>query len=400
MENTWKTKAALYLISQGITLLGSSIVQIAIIWYVAIATSSGIWVTILTLCAFIPQMLISPLAGVLADRYNRKYMIILFDSIIAITTLVLYLFIELATVEYHLIAIIITSAIRSLGSGMQTPAVNALLPQLVPESLLLKCNGINSSIQSAIQFLSPMISGVILFYGTLNEILLIDIFTAIVGVSLLSIIKVSRITLPSSIEKSSVLEEMKIGFTYIRKNKTLLKLFQNYGMYIFLSVPSGFLITLFVERTFNNSYLALSIVEIVGFAGMFLGGLLFTISKKERNITTLFLQGIIGYGLLSIFLGFSKEFWYFGILMFLVSFCIPIIQSALITFLQENVDPEVQGRIFSVLQAIFSGLMPLGMLVFGPLSDYVSLDILFIVAGISMTIIGIISILSLKKWEV
>ena len=124
---------------------GSSIVQMAIVWYVTMQTSSGIWLTILTLSSFLPQMIISPFAGVWADRYNKKKIIILADVLIAISTLILAIFLQLNNlVDTSLIAIVIVSIIRSIGTGIQTPTVNSMIPLLVPEDKLMKFNGINS----------------------------------------------------------------------------------------------------------------------------------------------------------------------------------------------------------------------------------------------------------------
>jgi DHA3 family macrolide efflux protein-like MFS transporter len=150
-EPKWWRKMMAFLISQGISLFGSQIVQMAVIWYVTLETSSGIWVTVLTLAAFLPQMIISLFAGVWADRYNRKRMIIAADAIIAVTTLLLAVFMMSGNVgEAALPAIILVSVVRSLGSGIHAPTVNAMIPQLVPEDGLMRVNGINGSIQSVV----------------------------------------------------------------------------------------------------------------------------------------------------------------------------------------------------------------------------------------------------------
>ena len=396
MQTIWKRKVIIFLASQTITLLGSSIVQLAIIWYVTLSTSSGIWVSALTLCSFIPQMLISPFAGVWADRYNRKHLIILSDGLIAIATVLLLLFLRHSATESHLYGIVVISTIRSLGSGIQSPSVNATIPSLVPEESLLKFNGINSSMQSAIQFLSPAISGFILSFSTINAILLIDILSAIVGIVLLGIIKIPK-TYSINNRNEDFLKELKSGLSYIYQHKTIFKLIKNYGIYILLSVPSGFLITLFVERSFQNSYVSLTIVEVIGFLGMFFGGILFTAYKKPKNIYKIFSFGILSYGLLSSLLGFTAKFWQFSCLMFTVSFFIPIIQTSMITYLQENTKPELQGRIFSVLSGIFSGVMPMGMLIFGPLADVVSMKLLFFFCGIGIAGLGIRNIYYVKN---
>ena len=159
-DNLWKKKAVAFITSQAVSLFGSSIVQMAIVWYVTMQTSSGIWLTILTLSSFLPQMIISPFAGVWADRYNKKKIIILADVLIATSTLILAIFLQINNLaNTSLIAIVVVSIIRSIGTGIQTPTVNSMIPLLVPEDKLMKFNGINSSIQSVIQFASPLVAG-------------------------------------------------------------------------------------------------------------------------------------------------------------------------------------------------------------------------------------------------
>ena len=179
------SKAALFLASQAITLLGSSIVQFAIIWYVTLETESGAWVAMISAAAYIPQFLISFFAGVWADRYPRKRLIIAADGAIAIATLALVLLLpQISQNETVYLALVVISAIRSLGTGIQTPAVNATVPQLVEEEHLMKFNGINATVQSVVQFAAPAIAGSILTWGSFRGALMLDVVTAMVGIGL------------------------------------------------------------------------------------------------------------------------------------------------------------------------------------------------------------------------
>lgn len=109
-DNLWKKKAVAFITSQAVSLFGSSIVQMAIVWYVTMQTSSGIWLTILTLSSFLPQMIISPFAGVWADRYNKKKTIILADVLIAVSTLIFAIFLQINNLaNTSLIAIVVVS---------------------------------------------------------------------------------------------------------------------------------------------------------------------------------------------------------------------------------------------------------------------------------------------------
>lgn len=169
--NTWKGKTFRFLTAQTISLFGSSLVQYAIVWYITLTTSSGKMLTISTLCGFLPQILISLFAGVWIDRYDRKRLIMLSDGVIAFSTLLLALaFLSGYKNIWFLFAVLI---IRSAGTGIQTPAVNAIFPQLVPKEHLMRMNGLNSTLSSFMMFLSPAAGGAILSAAPLEAALLL-----------------------------------------------------------------------------------------------------------------------------------------------------------------------------------------------------------------------------------
>lgn len=257
-----------------------------------------------------------------------------------------------------------------------------MIPLLVPENKLIKFNGINSSVQSTIQFASPLIAGGILALGSISNILFIDVLTAIIGITILSFIKVKNKNSLKKIKKIHMFKEIKEGINYSIREKSVGKQLLIYGIFIFLSVPASFMVSLIITRSFGQDYIYLSICETVGFIGMFLGGTLLGIwgGLKKRNKTLNL--GLILYSIFSVCLGLAVNYPLFVFIMFFVSLSIPIIQTTVMTLLQEKVEIEMQGRVFSLLNAIFSGLMPLEMIIFGILADVVSINYLIIIAGI------------------
>ena len=183
--NNWKKNTALFLSSQAISLFGSSVVSFAIVWFVTRQTHSGLWVSLLTISSYLPQFVVSFFAGVWADRYSRKKLIIATDTMIAAFTCLLVLLIpRLTNTGIMMAALIVISFIRSVGAGVQTPAVAAMIPSLVPEDKLMKINGYNASIQSAVQFAAPAAAGIVLSFMPLSAVLMIDIVTAVIGVGI------------------------------------------------------------------------------------------------------------------------------------------------------------------------------------------------------------------------
>lgn len=390
IQTNWKRKVILFFISQGITLFGSALVQFAIVWYVTLKTTSGVWVATLTICSLLPQTLISFVSGAWADRYSKKMLIIVSDAVIAAATLALALLFPLIREDTTvLLALLATSVIRSIGAGIQLPAVNATTPLLVPEEHLMRVNGINATLQSIIQFASPAAAGAILTMGTLRSTLLIDIGTAVVGIGILSCILLPKRDIPVN-EQQSVFADVKGGLSYLRKEGFLAKLMLLYGLFILLSVPGGFLAALLVTRVYGGSYWNLTIVELVGFAGMAAGGMLLSIWGGFANRVKTLLLGVGLCGLLTIGLGAVNNFIVYLGIMLLLGVALSTAQTTVTTLLQERSDPTMQGRVFGLMSTMYSGFLLIGMTFFGPMADKVSLPLLMIITGGILALIAVL----------
>ncbi|MGN1042645.1 MAG: MFS transporter [Christensenellales bacterium] len=392
--NNYKKKAALFLTSQSVTLFGSSLTQFALIWYVTMQTSSGVWVSAMTVAAYVPQFLISFFSGSFADRYPRKRLIILSDALIAVATLALaILFPMIPDGTPILLSLVAISAIRSVGTGIQTPAVNAAIPRLVPEEKLMKFNGFNSTMQSIVQFAAPMAAGAILSLGTLRAAMIVDIATAAVGIGLLCAVSIPFDKRESS---RSILSETKVGIMYAVKEAFIGKLLIVFGAFIFLCVPAGFMSTLFVKRYYGDAYWYMTLTEIVGFIGMTAGGLLIGAWGGFKNRIKTLAVGLIAFGLLAIGMGAIDSFVAYLIFMAVYGVALTMVQTAATTLLQERSSAEMQGRVFGLFGAIYSGTLPLGMVVFGPLADVVSMRLLMILSGVLLAAMSIIIVLNRK----
>ncbi len=386
MNKTWERRTAAYLASQAITLFGSSLVQFAIIWYIARETSSGLYVTLSILCAFVPQIIISLFAGVWADRYSRKLLIAFSDGGIAAFTLLLALVIMLGKVE-TLGAMLAISAIRSVGAGIQIPAVNALLPQLVPEDRLMKINGYNSGIQSVIHFASPAAAGAVLSFGKLHHILLIDVITAAIGIGVLLCIQVPPYEKKE--RTGGYLDELKKGLVYGWSNRLVRRILLLCGVYMILIVPCAFLNVLMVTRTFGDSYWYLTANEMVFFVGAAAGGLILGSWGGFKNRFATLSVGVAAFGLLTFLVGITYNFYVYLVLMALIGLSMPFGSTPVMTLLQERVEPGMQGRIFALYSMIASSLLPLGTAVFGPLADVMPIQYLMIGTGVATMLLPI-----------
>ena len=387
-QNHWKRKTILFLISQCITLFGSMIVQMSIIWYVTLKTSSGGWVAAFTICSYLPQFLISFFAGVWADRYSRKKLIILADGVITVATLVMFLVMPMISSDSILLsALLAVSIIRSVGAGIQTPAVNAVIPQLVPEEYLMKYNGLNATVQSVVQFAAPAVAGAVLSIGTFRATLFIDILTALVGIGLLSCVLLPK--QEASNENVSILSEIKAGIRYSFSDKLIGKILIVYGLYILLCVPAGFMAALLVSRVYGDVYWYLTALELVGFAGMALGGVLMGVWGGFKSRIKTFALGLFVLSLMTIGMGISPYFILYLVLMFVYSIALTMIQTATTTIIQEKADSSMQGRVFGLMGAMYSGFLPVGMAIFGPLADVMPLQWIIVGSGIALVLVTV-----------
>ena len=387
-QTNWKSQAMLFLISQCITLFGSTLVQMAIVWYVTIQTSSGVWVAAFTVCSYLPQFLISFVAGVWADRHSRKKLIIGADSLIALVTFLMVLAIPHITDKTVVLGgLLVMSVIRSFGAGIQTPAVNAVIPQLVPEDQIMRFNGINATMQSVVQFAAPAAAGVLLTINTLSSTLIIDTATAIVGIGLLSAVIIPKQAIQN--KETSVFIDMKIGIKYTLSDKLIGKVLTVYGLFIFLCVPAGFLSQLFVSRVYGETYWYLSAVKLAGFIGMVAGGILMSIWGGFKSRVTTMSVGLIAFGSLAIGMGLSKQFALYLALMIIYGVAITMVQTATTTLIQEKAEMSMQGRVFGLLGAMYSGFLPVGMAIFGPMADEISLKWIMIGSGIALIALSI-----------
>lgn len=387
-QTNWKKNVALFLTSQTISIFGSSLVQYAIIWYITLTTQSGAMQTIAVLCGFLPMFIIAPFAGVWADRYNRKIIMALSDSMIALATLVLAILFMSGYQQIWLLFVIL--AIRGLGSGVQQPAVGAFLPQMVPTEKLTRVNAVYGTIQALTMLASPMLSGALMSLIPIQFIFFIDVVTAAIAVSiLLFALKVPAHAKALAKQAVSYFADMMKGFTYIRKHKYLLLYFLFCIFFFFLATPIALLSPLQVTRTFGADVWRLTAIEVAFSAGMTAGGFLMSVWGGFKNrIRTMTLSSMI-FGVCTIAMGLVPNFWVYLGFMAVTGIGMPMFGTPSNVLLQEKVEGEYLGRVFSVQGMITTFMMPLGMVLFGPLADVIRIEWMLVVTGALMLVTGL-----------
>ncbi len=393
MGINWKRNAALFLTGQALSFFGTMVVQYAILWHITLKSQSGTMMTLFTVAGFLPMFFISPFAGVWADRFNRKYIINIADGVTAFISLVMAILLLLGIDSY--VILLVCAAIRAAGQGAQTPAVGAFIPQIVPEEYLTKINGFQSSIRSFVTLATPMLSGALMTFAPLEILFFLDVITAIIGISIVFFL----VKIPSAESKkieitkqksAAYFSDLKEGIKYAGKNGFVLRMLIISAIFPLVFVPASLLTPLQVTRNFGAEVWRLSAIEITFSAGMLAGGLLIGMWGGFKNrIYTMTLSGIL-CGLLFVGLGLCGNFPVYLIIMALVGVAMPLYDTPAMVLLQTTVEPAFLGRVFSVFTMISSVMMPLGMVVFGPLADIVSIDLLLIVTGLAAALLAII----------
>lgn len=386
-NSPWKKPIVLFLASQNISLFGSALVQYAITWYITLQTQSGVMMTIAIICGFVPTFLISPFAGVWADRYDRKTLIIVSDAMIAAATLALaILFIK----GHGSIGLLFgVSVIRSFGAGIQTPAVGAILPDIVPEDMLTKVNGFNSSIQSLVTLLSPLLSGALLTLASIEVIFFIDVITATAAIVILLLwLKIPTHAGALNKTKIGYFSDMSAGLRYINSHGFIKTLFLFCGIYFVLVAPLAFLTPLQVTRSFGADVWRLTAIEVAFSVGMMAGGLLIAVwgGFKNRMHTMAFSSLVVA--VCTFALGIVPIFWVYLFFMAIVGVVMPMFNTPFVVMLQQKVETDYLGRVFGVLNMISSSVMPLAMVLFGPAADLIRIEWLLLGTGVLMLVEG------------
>jgi MFS transporter, DHA3 family, macrolide efflux protein len=385
MNKTSKREIILFLTSQTISLFGSSLVQYAIMWYITLKTQSGLMMTISIISGFLPTFFLSPFAGVWADRYNRKTLIIMSDSLISIATFILAIL--FLNGHNSIWMLIVTSSIRAFGAGIQTPAIGAFLPQLVPEDKLTKVNATNSSIQSLVMLISPMLSGALLTMATIETIFFIDIITAAIAIFiLLFLLHVPAHAKALEKQTTSYFSDMREGVKYIKNHVYVKKYFLFCAIFFILAAPVAFLTPLQVTRSFGNQVWRLTAIEITFSVGMMTGGIIMASWGGFKNKVHTMVLSTVGIGVGTFALGIIPVFWIYLIFMALIGAVMPMFNTPATVLLQQKVEGDFLGRVFGVFGMIASSMMPLGMLVFGPIADFIDIEYLLLGTGLLLVI--------------
>ncbi len=372
-------------IGQAFSLFGSSIVQFALVWWLTQKTGSATVLATATLVALLPQILLGPFAGTLVDRWNRRIIMIVADASIALVTAVLiYLF---ATDQIQVWHIYAAAMIRSLGGAFHQPAMASSTSLMVPNKHLARVAGANQTLQGLINIIAPPLGALLLELYSTQAVLMIDIVTAAIAILPLLFIPIpqpqKQVQADGSMRKTSYLQDLREGFAYVVRWKGLLGLILLAMALNFLLIPTSSFLPLIITKIFNGGATELGWIESLFGAGIIIGGITLSIwGGFKRRIITSFC-GIMGIGLGILMTGLVPPdmFYLLFITNFIVGFAQVFANGPLTAIIQSIVAPDMQGRVFSLLVAGATAMMPLSLLIAGPISDRFGIRFWYVFGG-------------------
>ena len=381
----WKSQFSVVALGQAISMLGSQGVQFALIWWLAEKTSSPLMLGISGIVAYLPMSLFSPIAGIAADRYNRKFISIFSDmtmGMIALIYAVLLFFLDLPVWT-----VFVMLCVRGIGSTFQQPAIQSIIPQLVPKDQLVKTNGWMQLLNSGSFLLGPVIGASLYAIFPMSVVLMSDVVGAILASVALAVVKIPKLEKTEN-EKQRFVTEIKEGLQVFREDKKLFYIVIAEALCMFFYAPLSSFYPLMTSDYFDLSAMYGSAVELSFAIGMIVSSLLFSsVLKVERKIRVSFI-GLLGMGIASVICGVIPPV-YIGWFFFAAScMCLGVAENVhtipLTAYIQETVAPKKMGRAFSVLTLISSVPMPVGLLFSSPIAEKVGVNVWFFISGLCM----------------
>lgn len=384
-------------IPQVFSVLGSQLVQFALIWWLTQETGSATVLAISTIMALLPQVLIGPFAGVLVDRWNRRLVMVVADGAIAVATVVLGALYYLGVIQvWH---VYIVMLVRAVGGLFHWPAWSASTSLMVPEKHLARIGGLNQTIYSVIYIIAPPLGALLLGLLPMQGVLAIDVGTAVLAIAPLSFVRVPQPVTETDSEGaaaqtsfvSSVLSDMRGGLRFILGWRGLTILLSIVMLLNLLAWPLTSLVPILVTKHFGGEAPQLGWFQSALGIGGLLGGLLLgTWGGFERRIVTMMAALVLhGIGTTAVGWAPAAHLPVGAAAWFVVGFTGSIFNGASLAVLQAKVPPEIQGRVFSLQLSAATAMAPIGLAVAGPVTDALGPQVWFLVAGFALTAAGL-----------
>ncbi|MGC9778396.1 MAG: MFS transporter [Candidatus Heimdallarchaeota archaeon] len=379
---------------QQASLLGSSIVSFAIIWWLTITTQSELMLGIASLVSLGPYVLVAPISGVLADRFSRKKLLIITDAFQAVVTVTLSIL--FLTNHNSIAAVLVILGIRGTAQAFHAPISMSIAPTMVPQKHLSRINGLSYLFGGLIYIIGPIIGASLLAIPGINigMILWADVITFVIALIPLLIITIPSVVkqeVTEEVQQSFVAQFME-GYNALKSTKGMLALLFGAMAMNFLMSPLMGLLPLFVNKIHGGTEVSYAIVVSMLQAAIVVGGLIMSLIKGSNKPIMLLLfsltfQVFCQIALTFIPSSFNGRFWTIGAMLFLYALPLAIIDVSVITSIQVLVPKEKLGRVIATIMAISPAMRPLGLFLSGVIAEFVGINAVLIASGILAAVV-------------
>jgi len=389
----WKTRFFTIWGGQALSIIGSQLVQFALIWYLTVQTGSATVLATASLVGLLPNVILGPFIGTLVDRWDRRRIMLVSDTVIMLVTIGLAVLFALDVVEVWQIYVVLF--IRALFGSFHSNAMVASTSLMVPVELLTRIQGINQMLNGGLNVISAPLGALLLGVLPMQAILAIDVFSALFAIVPLLFMRIPQPERHTAITaddgQETIWQGVKSGLRYVISWPGLLIVSLMTVGINFTIIPAFSLMPLLVKETFGGSAIHLGWVESAMGIGMFVGGaLLGAWGGFKRNIVTSML-GLMGMGLGTLVFAVapSTALWLVVIGSLLVGIMTTMTMGPFYAMIQTIVEPDMQARIFSLLNSVGSAMVPIGLLVAGPVADRFSIQVWFLFGGLLCILMAI-----------
>jgi len=384
-EQKWALRFFTIWSGQTVSLVGSQLVQFALIWWLTKTTGSATVLATASLIGMLPQVFIMPLAGTLVDRWNRRITMMLADSTIALVTVLVAFLFWSGTVQVWQVYLLMF--VRSAVGGFHWTAMQASTSLMVPQKHLSRIQGLNQMTNGGLNIISAPLGALLLEVLPIQGVLAIDVGTALLAVTPLFFISVpqpSRSVTDGEAGGTSVWQDFKAGFKYALSWPGLVLIGVMATMINLLLTPAFSLMPILVVKHFNGQAFQLAWLESGFGVGVIVGGLLLSAwgGFKRRILTSMLGLLLIGFATLGIGFAPTTAFTFTVVAIFIAGIAHPLTNGPIFAVMQSVVEPGMQGRVFTLLGSVATAMTPLGLIFAGPIADAFGVQSWFILGGV------------------
>ena len=389
LPKRWLAIIATIWAGQAVSMVTSYAAGYAAVWYITETTGSAIMLAAATICAYLPQGLLSPFGGVIADKYNRKTVMIVADMSVGVVSLILGIFILLGKASFALIIVMII--VRSIGQAFHGPAMMAAMPLLVPEKHLLRINTLDQLLMSMASIGAPAFG--IFLYTVIGfySVMFLDFLGACVAVLGLALAKIPTIH-DETTENQHVFANMHDGWKALSSNRGLMILIVGITLGMMVFGPLGAMFPLMTYDHFGGDGYAASITEAAFGIGMLVGSVVLMGWGGGKRLAGLMAVAAVIVGAATTACGLLSPdmFWWFVVLCAVMAVACAWFNGPLITLVQRNVPEEKMGRALGLTTAAIGLASPLGVAIGGVTAEAIGIAPFFVVDGILCLVLGIL----------